>query len=243
MRILKRNDYDLKKECIMNKFILTTIFFSLVLFTTACSTNKTNEAPVASSQNQSNESVEHEHSHEQTKASQGIFEDSEVKDRELSDWEGSWKSIYPYLVDGSLDEVFEKKAKDGDKTFEEYKEYYKEGYQTDINSIDINKGIISFHMNDKWETAEYNYDGYEILTYESGKKGVRYLFSSVENNSKAPKFIQFSDHIIEPQKSGHFHIYMGNESHKELLSEMTNWPTYFPESMSKKDIIHDMLYH
>ena len=98
-------------------------------------------------------------------------------------------------------------------------------------------------MNDKWETAEYNYDGYEILTYESGKKGVRYLFSSVENNSKAPKFIQFSDHIIEPQKSGHYHIYMGNESHKELLSEMTNWPTYFPESMSKKDIIHDMLYH
>ena len=153
MRILKRNDYDLKKECIMNKFILTTIFFSLVLFTTACSTNKTNEAPVASSQSQSNESVEHEHSHEQTKASQGIFEDSEVKDRELSDWEGSWKSIYPYLVDGSLDEVFEKKAKDGDKTFEEYKEYYREGYQTDIDSIDINKGIISFHMNDKWETA------------------------------------------------------------------------------------------
>ncbi|ENH96888.1 zinc-binding lipoprotein AdcA [Gracilibacillus halophilus YIM-C55.5] len=34
------------------------------------------------------------------------FEDSQVKDRSLSDWEGDWQSVYPLLQDGTLDEVF-----------------------------------------------------------------------------------------------------------------------------------------
>ena len=50
------------------------------------------------------------------------FADSDVKDRELSDWNGEWQSAYPYILDGTLDPVMEKKAQSGTKTAEEYKD-------------------------------------------------------------------------------------------------------------------------
>jgi Zn/Cd-binding protein ZinT len=31
--------------------------------------------------------------------------------------------------------------------------------------------------------------------------------------------VQFSDHIIAPRKSAHFHIFMGNQSQEALLAE------------------------
>ena len=70
----------------------------------------------------------------QNKFMNGYFEDSQVRDRSLSDWGGDWQSVYPYLQDGTLDEVFAHKAEHkGDMTAEEYKEYYNIGYQTDAD--------------------------------------------------------------------------------------------------------------
>ena len=43
------------------------------------------------------------------------FEDSDVQDRTLSDWDGDWQSVYPYLQDGCLDEVMEKKDRKTEK--------------------------------------------------------------------------------------------------------------------------------
>ena len=44
-----------------------------------------------------------------------------LKDRELSDYEGDWQSVYPLLKDGTLDEVFKHKAEDGKMSAKEYK--------------------------------------------------------------------------------------------------------------------------
>jgi Zn/Cd-binding protein ZinT len=56
----------------------------------------------------------HSHGHQMTEAEQkaanGVFEDKDVKDRKLSDWDGTWQSVYPFLLDGSLDPVFKQKA-------------------------------------------------------------------------------------------------------------------------------------
>ena len=65
------------------------------------------------------------------------FADSDVEDRSLTDWSGDWQSVYPYLEDGELDEVMERKAENGDKTAEEYKAYYETGYKTDVEKIVI----------------------------------------------------------------------------------------------------------
>lgn len=177
------------------------------------------------------------------KASEGIFENKNVKDRTLSDWDGVWESINPYLLNGDLDPVLQQKAKKGDKTVEEYRAYYKKGYATDIDMIGIENNVIEFHVGSAVNTCKYTYSGFKVLNYASGKKGVRYLFECQESQSKAPKYVQFSDHIIGPRKSQHFHIYMGNQSQQSLLNEMDNWPTFYPYSLTKEQIVHDMLHH
>lgn len=117
------------------------------------------------------------------------------------------------------------------------------GYATDVDSIGIENDVIEFTQNGAVSSCKYDYAGYKILHYTSGKKGVRYLFECKDANSKAPKFIQFSDHIIEPQASGHFHLYIGNESQEKLLSQLENWPTYYPYTLTDEQIVHEMLYH
>ncbi|WP_108031635.1 metal-binding protein ZinT [Trichococcus patagoniensis] len=177
-------------------------------------------------------------------AANGIFEDSQVADRPLSDWEGEWQSVYPYLLDGTLDSVFADKAEDtGEKTAEEYKEYYTVGYETTVDEIVISADTITFHDGDTIRTGTYRSSGYQILTYESGKKGVRYLFELTDATQDAPRYIQFSDHIIEPTASAHYHIYMGDENHEALLQEMDNWPTFYPDGLDGAEILEEMLHH
>mgnify|MGYP000001544931 FL=1 len=180
----------------------------------------------------------------EVKASEGIFADADVKDRALSDWDGIWQSVNPYLLKGDLDPVLEQKAKKaGGKSVAEYREYYKKGYATDVDQIGIEDNVMEFHVGKTVNACKYTYSGYKILTYASGKKGVRYLFECQQAESKAPKFVQFSDHIIAPRKSQHFHIFMGNESQEALLKEMDNWPTYYPNEMYKEQVVEEMLHH
>ncbi|WP_217265799.1 metal-binding protein ZinT [Enterococcus silesiacus] len=180
----------------------------------------------------------HKHSHD------GEFTDEEVQNRTLEDWSGDWQSIYPFLLDGTLDKVLEHKVEEKqEKNFEEYKQYYSVGYETDTDRIVINGNTVEFFKGHMSHKADYQYDGYRILTYDSGKKGARYLFSTSDDNSGAPKNIQFSDHNIEPTKPEHFHLYFGNESQEVLLKELDHWPTYYKSDLSGADIVHDMLHH
>lgn len=174
----------------------------------------------------------------------GYFEDADVKDRALSDWAGDWQSVYPFLQDGTLDQVFDYKAKmDKKMTADEYKEYYTTGYQTDVAQIKITDNTMTFIFDDGTEKeANYVYSGKEILNYSAGNRGVRFLFESTDEDA-AFKYIQFSDHMISPGASHHFHIYFGNESHEALLEEMEHWPTYYPTGMSGLEIAQEMLSH
>ncbi len=177
------------------------------------------------------------------KASEGVFDNKEVKDRALSDWDGIWQSLNPYLLKGDLDPVLEKKAQAGDKTVEEYRAYYKKGYATDVDMVGIENNVIEFHVGKKVNACRCDYAGYKILNYTSGKKGVRYLFECKDAQSAAPKYVQFSDHIIGPRQSQHFHLFMGNASQEALLPEMDNWPTYYPYNMTTAQVVDEMLHH
>ena len=50
--------------------------------------------------------TKHAHSHdaEAEQIYKGYFEDSQIADRALSDWEGDWQSVYPLHTSGKLDE-------------------------------------------------------------------------------------------------------------------------------------------
>lgn len=185
----------------------------------------------------------HAHDHGQAgSASKGYFYDSQVKARELSDWEGDWQSIYPYLKDGTLDPVWTHKAEAGGMTAAEYRAYYETGYRTDTNRIVIAGQKVTFYAGDKAVSGDYVTDGHEILTYKKGNRGVRFIFRKSGGDAGAPEYIQFSDHIIAPQKAGHYHLYWGNDRAK-VLAELTNWPTYFPTGMSGDEIREEMMAH
>ena len=167
-------------------------------------------------------------------------EQNEFKDMPfISDkaYEHMKEGFQPYLMYETVD------GADKTKTFAEIKDYYRKGYATDIEMIGIEDGIVEFHRNNETTSCKYDYDGYKILTYKSGKKGVRYLFECKDPESKAPKYIQFSDHIIAPRKSSHFHIFMGNDSQQSLLNEMENWPTYYPYQLSSEEVVEEMMSH
>ncbi|PWG59660.1 metal ABC transporter solute-binding protein, Zn/Mn family [Bifidobacterium catulorum] len=179
-----------------------------------------------------------------TDTTNGYFLTQDVKDRTLADYEGEWQSVYPYLKDGTLDSVMEAKAKKGGMTAEEYKKYYDTGYRTDVEKIVIKGDRMSFTRGDKTATATYKYDGFRILDYEKGNRGVRYLFTATGDVPEgAPKIVQFSDHGIAPGESAHFHIFMGDDSQEETLKEMDNWPTYYPASLTKDEVATEMLAH
>ena len=174
----------------------------------------------------------------------GYFKDSQVKDRKLSDYAGDWQSVYPLLEKGTLDQVFDYKAKlKKDKTAAEYKEYYKTGYKTDVDEIKITDKQMDFIVNGKHHKYTYKYAGYEILTYEKGNRGVRFTFETDDPNAGNYKYVQFSDHGIAPEKAAHFHIYFGGESQKALYEELDNWPTYYPVNMTGQEIAQEMLAH
>lgn len=192
-------------------------------------------------------SHDHSHSHDHAHSAdrtiyKGYFEDHQIQPRALSDWEGDWQSVYPLLVDGTLDPVMIMKAASGDKTTGEYRAYYETGYKTDVNRIEIQGDVVRFHSPAGVVSGRYADDGLEVLTYAKGNRGVRYIFAKTSGDAAAPGFIQFSDHAIAPVKAGHYHLYWGDDRAK-LLEELTNWPTYYPAALTPAQIVDEMLAH
>lgn len=182
------------------------------------------------------------HDHQHDDISKGYFDDAQIGDRALSDWEGHWQSVYPLLQQGALDPVMAHKAETGTQTAAEHRAAYEIGYKTDVDRIDIHGDEVSFQANGTTLTARYAADGRETLTYAKGNRGVRFIFVKISGDAYAPGFIQFSDHRIAAEKSDHYHLYWGNDR-AALLAEVTNWPTYYPAGMGADEIVHEMLAH
>ena len=127
-------------------------------------------------------------------------------------------------------------------TEDEYRSYYEAGYKTDVDRVEIKDDRVTFHRGDKAVSGTYADDGHEVLTYPKGNRGVRYVFRKTEGDAEAPAVIQFSDHRIAPEKSGHFHLYWGDDR-AALLSEVTHWPTYYPAALTGAEIARDMMAH
>ncbi|EPX75590.1 ZinT family metal-binding protein [Salipiger mucosus] len=185
---------------------------------------------------------DHSHAHGRDDIYNGYFDDDQIEARALTDWEGDWQSVYPYLRDGTLAPVMRHKAEHGDKTAEEYRAYYETGYATDVDRILIDAGRVTFFRDGAPVQGRYEDDGHEVLTYEAGNRGVRYVFEKTGGDAEAPEFIQFSDHRIAPAASDHYHLYWGDDR-AALLDEVTNWPTYYPSSLDGAEIVDEMLAH
>ena len=71
---------------------------------------------------------------------------------------------------------------------------------------------------------------------------MRYIFKKTEGDDEAPQFIQFSDHLIAPAQSDHYHVHWGDDR-EALLKEVINWPTYYPSTLSGEQIVGEMMEH
>ena len=176
---------------------------------------------------------EHEHGKEVS-----VFEESEVQDRNLTDWEGEWQSPYPFVLDGSLDPAFEAMEETkGEMTAEEYKEYYKTGYETDIVSVNIKGNNIEYTYEDgRKVNSDYKYTGYYIQVWSGGTMAALYRFEAENKDSGAPVYIEINDHMIESAKAEHFHLRMSNESFDAIKDPEKYWPTFFPADMSAEEL-------
>lgn len=187
-------------------------------------------------------SHEHAHDHDADDIYNGHFDDDQVEARALSDWAGEWQSVYPLLQDGTLDPVMAHKAEHGERTAAEYAEYYRTGYRTEVDRIRIAADRVTFFRGGDPVEGRYGGDGHEVLTYEAGNRGVRYVFEKTGGDEAAPAYIQFSDHAIAPAEATHFHLYWG-EDRAALLEEVGNWPTYYPAGLSGAAVAEEMMSH
>ena len=184
---------------------------------------------------------EHDHDHGHNEE---ITKD-DIKDRTLSDFAGEWKSLYPYLLNGDLDEYCEHKAEedeDSSTTKDTYLEKYKASWQCDANKITINGNKITFTYTDgKSVSAEYTYAGYQPKLNDEGKiRSVRYQFETTSTD--APKYVQFNDHGHEPGEAEHFHIYFSNDGFDALMDIKTN-PFFVGGSLSVDEILDELMGH
>jgi zinc transport system substrate-binding protein len=185
------------------------------------------------------EDDEHEHEHEE-------FTSDDVKDRALTDWAGDWQSVYPYLLDGTLDPVMEHKAESGEKNAREYYEEYKTHYMMDVDRVTITADSMTFYIKGAQATARYAYRGTGITPEDDGTLWVRYKFEAPGNPPKgAPKYIMFSDHLHAPAKTEHFHIYASDKSFDELMEDTNpvNYPTYYSADLTKDELVAEMIGH
>lgn len=185
------------------------------------------------------EGMEEEHGHDHDHE----FDPDDVKDRSLVDWEGSWKSVLPFLKDSSLDEFIEHTAEENKATEADTKASYEAKWQTDYQNININGDTVSF---DGQAAARYTYVGYEIVESDHGAS-VWYQFQIAESTKGMPAYLAFSDHHIgneekehedEDHEEGvaHFHLRYGNDSLAALM-DMEEWtPTFFDTSATGEDI-------
>ena len=138
------------------------------------------------------------------KAANGVFEDKDVRDRTLSGWDGPGSPFIRSCLMVRWIRFSKKRRRRKIRCRGEG--LLPQGYATDVDAIGIENNVMEFHRGKTVSSCRYDYSGYKILTYASGKKGVRYLFECKDNASQAPKFVQFSDHIIGPKALFHTSI-------------------------------------
>lgn len=187
--------------------------------------------------------TEHDHDHDHSHDHE--IEEEDIEDRSLMEFSGDWKSLYPLLLNGNLDEFLEHKAEeDGDDTTskETYLERYKSSWACDVDYISIEGDTITFTYSDGTShKTTYAYAGYNIIRDEDGEiSNIRYQFKT-EDESVA-KYIQFNDHGYKPGEVEHFHIYFGNEDFDALTNSKTN-PFFVPSNYTTEEILEDLMGH
>ena len=169
----------------------------------------------------------------------------DIRDRPLSDFAGTWKSLHPYLLRGDLDAFCEHRAEedeDSAATKDTYREKYQSLWQCDADRVSIDGNTITFTDADgKSLSAAYTYAGYQPKLDDEGHvRSVRYQFETAD--AAAPRFVQLNDHGYEPSEAGHFHIYFGSDGFDALMDAKAH-PFFVQDALTAEEILDELMGH
>ena len=175
----------------------------------------------------------HDHEHEHAE-----IEESDIKDRELSDFAGSWQSLYPLLEAGELEEYVKDHAEEHGEPVDEVREELAKKWGCDLTEVTVDGSKIEFTYADGTKkSGEYTYAGYTPVLADDGDiHAVRYQYQMVSGDS--PKYVVFNDHGYEPSKAEHFHIYYGDGADIETaLASFTYNPFFIPACLNGEEAL------
>lgn len=189
------------------------------------------------------EGMQEDHSH---------LEDVEIEDvqnRTLSDWNGIWKPVLPYVEDGTLDEYMELASIEREETVEETLDYYLNKYATEYTSIEIKDNQVTMISSASGKaSAMYEYQGFSLVDTNDSKQ-VWYQFELADGSEEMPQRLVFNDHTIGTEAPSHahgvahFHLNYGNESFEELIQNQAWSPSFYEIDATGEEILEVFLDH
>lgn len=185
---------------------------------------------------------------------------TEVLDRSLTEWDGSWASLAPYAADGRLDAYLTTLADDADVALDAQRKTQTTRWQSDYDTLQIDGDTITLDTPDGAVSSAYTYDGFAIVEGENGDS-VWYQFQATEPAENLPTYVIFNDHGTGPAAGNehddhdeheehdhehgvaHTHIRYGNDSYDALLT-VENWsPFYVEASATDEEILATLTGH
>lgn len=190
---------------------------------------------------------DHDHEHEAEDAhdhDHGSFTEADVENRTLADFAGEWQSIYPYMLDGTLDDAVRHAAEDSEMSYAEMSEYYKKGFATDIDRLVVKGNSITFHTSKGQTTVSYAYDGFIFLNYEDyDAQSAIYRFKATSKVDGRLTYLLFADHGHTAGPAEHFHLNFSETPDISVAQTLVEFPTYFPASYTAAQIAAEMAAH
>ena len=183
----------------------------------------------------------HDHAHEHAD-----FDPADVRDRNLSEWNGSWSSVHLQMNDASFNPYFEARSRALELSLAETREDFARRWKTAYPEISISGNTVTFSGGGKTASAEYRPSGYQVVETSSGAHRVWYHYET--SSSLAPRRIIINDHGYKPggasahdhdddddhdhahndgDQPPHFHLKYGNESLSDLIANAGWSPVYF----------------
>jgi len=179
----------------------------------------------------------HEHHHDEE------ITEADIMPREVSEFAGTWQSLYPVLMTGALDEYVEYQANKKAISVAESRAEIEEKWNCGVKTIKIKGNKITLiYDNGKKETGTYKYAGFATKKDENGKiTSIRHKF--LATSKKGPKYVMLNDHGHKPVESvEHFHIYFGNNSFEELVTTKSN-PFFVDSRLDAHECLENVMGH
>lgn len=176
---------------------------------------------------------DHNHHHEKVKK-------EDVKDRALTDFEGTWGSIDRFFNDEKFNVVYETFAKEDNDTVENVKKDMLESYHSDFPVLKVSGDEIALVDNgNEVSKAKYEAKGFEYVE-KNDHVIVWYKYERSEDNDKLPKYVVINDHATEPYKleedHGHMHLAFSNESFEKAIKSGA-YPFYIAATKTIDDVL------